>query len=77
MENEPLTLAQWNAAKTAAVQPISDALGDINALVDALDPELFFGGLGPSLNQMKSQLEGMRSAIKRDYGTTFVSSFGA
>lgn len=61
-------------ARTAEVQAISDAMTAVGAAIDDLDMRLFPGGLNPTLNSLKQSVEGVRAALKREYGTTYVSS---
>lgn len=63
--------------RTAAVQNVSDALGDVATAINALEanPQLFQGGLNPTLSQLKMQCESIRAALKRDFNTVYTSSY--
>lgn len=63
-------------ARTRNVQLVSDALGEVGEAIDALPGELFPGGLNMTLASLKQQVESIRAALKRDYGTTYVSAYG-
>lgn len=82
MENAPLSpeleaaLALIAAERTEDVQAVSDAMGFVGEAIEALDMRLFPGGLNQTLMQLKMQVESTRAALKRDYGTTYVSSLG-
>lgn len=66
-------LALIAAKRAEDMQVVSDAMGAVGVAIAGLDKRLYPGGFNGTVKQLEMSVESIRAALKREYGTTYVS----